>query len=479
MGIAIVIYLNQYPYQPRERDYAYAGSFYAFSIWIGLGVLFIYSLIMKFLNNKLAAVSATIISLLLVPTLMATENWDDHDRSARYSAHDFAYDYLQSCAPNALLFTFGDNDTFPLWYIQEVEGVRTDVRIVNMSLLSTDWYINQMKQKAYDSDPVPFTLNYDQYIQGKRDQVFVFDRIKEYTDIKSIMKFVGSDDPNSTVPVSADLSFHYIPTKKLRLPVDKEKVLSNGTISPENADKIVDNVDWVLNRKSVIKNELMLIDILAANNWERPVYFAVSATKDSYMGLESYFQLEGLAYRLVPIKGSSDEGTIGSVNTDIMYDNLINKFKWGNMKDPSFNMDEYNLRLLSIMKIRSNFARLGIELINEQKIDKAVKVFDKCIEELPDYQVPFDQYMISFVRGYYVCGEFEKGNKVSRKIANKFYDDLNYYLSLEKDFYSNDIDREKNISAQVLNILIEQADSFNQNEFANELRSMIQGISLR
>ncbi len=478
MGIAIVIYLNQSPYQPRERDYAYAGSFYAFSIWIGLGVLFIYKYIKKILDNKLAAISATAVSLLLVPVLMAAQNWDDHDRSARYSAHDFAYDYLQSCKPNALLFTFGDNDTFPLWYIQEVEGVRTDVRIVNMSLLSTDWYINQMKQKAYDSEPVPFTFTFDQYIQGKRDQVFVIDRLKEYTDINRVMDFVGSDDPSTTVPVSADLSFHYIPTKKLRLPVDKAKVLQNGTVSPEHANEIVDNIDWVLNRKSLIKNELMLIDILAANKWERPVYFAVSANQDSYMGLESYFQLEGLAYRLVPIKAKADEGTIGRVDTDILYDNIMNKFKWGNMKDPRFNMDEYNLRLLSIMKIRSNFARLGIELINEQKTDKAVKVFDKCIEELPDFQDPFDQYMISFVRGYYVCGEFEKGNDVSRKIANKFYADLKYYLSLEKDFY-NVVDRERNVASQVINILIEQAESFNQKEFANELRSMVQGVSIR
>ena len=475
MGIAIVVYLNQYPYQPRERDYAYAGSFYAFSIWIGLGVLFIYNLMKKILEHKTAAISASLIALLLVPVLLAAENWDDHDRSARYTARDFAKNYLESCAKNSILFTFGDNDTFPLWYVQEVEGFRTDVRIVNMSLLSTDWYINQMKQKAYDSDPVPFTLTHDKYIQGTRDQVFVIDRIKEYTDIDKIMQFVGDDDDGTTVPVASGAKYHYLPSKMLRLTVDKEKVIRNGTVAPEMADKIVDNVDWILKGNSLFKSDMMLIDILAANNWERPVYFAVSATPNSYLGLESYFQLEGLAYRLVPIKTTTDDRTIGRVNTEVMYDNIINKFEWGNMKDPKFNMDEYNLRLLSIMKIRNSFARLAIDLINETKISKAVDILDKCIEETPHEQVPFDQFMISIIRAYYICDEFEKGNDVSRKVAIKFIDELRYYNSLDNAHFKN-VEREANIAAQVINIIIEQANSFNQNEFADEIRASTQGM---
>jgi len=459
MGIAIVVYLNQYPYQPRERDYAYAGSFYAFSIWIGLGVLFLYSLIKKIIEHKMAAISASVIALLLVPVLLAAENWDDHDRSARYTARDFAKDYLESCAPNSILFTFGDNDTFPLWYVQEVEGFRTDVRIVNMSLLSTDWYINQMKQRAYDSDPVPFTLTNDKYIQGTRDQVFVIDRIKQYTDIDKVIQFVGDDDPSTTVPVASGAMYHYLPTKMLRLTVDKEKVLKNGTVSPELADRIVDNIDWTLKGNSF--------------NWERPVYFAISATPDSYLGLENYFQLEGLAYRLVPIKTITEDRTIGRVNTEAMYDNIMNKFVWGNMKDPRFNMDEYNLRLLNIMKIRNSFSRLAIDLINENKISKAVDILDKCIEETPHEQVPFDQFMISVVRAYYICEEFEKGNDVSRKIAEKFIDDLKYYNSLDRVNFKN-VERQASIASQVISIIIEQANSFNQKEFANEIVALSQ-----
>ncbi|MEA3446820.1 MAG: DUF2723 domain-containing protein, partial [Bacteroidota bacterium] len=471
-GLAIVVYLNQYPYQPRERDYAYAGSFYAFTIWIGLGVLTVIHAFRNILNHSASAVAGTVLCLALVPGLMASENWDDHDRSGRYTALDFAYNYLNSCAPNAILFTFGDNDTFPLWYAQEVEGIRTDVRVVNMSLLSTDWYINQMKSKAYDSEPIPSTLEHHQYIQGTRDQLFMFNKFKKYTDIRKIMEFVGSDNQATKVRVSNDLFMDYLPSKKLRLTVPKEKVLANSTVDPELANQIVDNIDWNLNRRSILKGDMMMIDILASNNWERPIYFAVSAQKNSYNGLHNYFQLEGLAYRLVPIKTKNQDKSIGRVHSGILYDNLMNKFKWGRMKEPDFYMDENNTRLLNIMDVRNNFSRLTMQLIMENKNDSAVAVIDKCLEVLPHNKVAFDQFMISFAKAYYWCGENEKGNELVSTIANKFFDDLDFYLSLDGAYF-NATDRERNVASQVISLLIELAYNYKQNDLAKELQNRI------
>jgi hypothetical protein len=266
-GIAIVIYLNQYPNQPRERDYAYVGSFYAFAIWIGLGVAALYQMLKKFTPSAVSAVIVTLVSLVLVPGIMAKENWDDHDRSGRYTARDFAKNYLDSCAPNAILFTNGDNDTFPLWYVQEVEGYRTDVRVVNLSLLNTDWYVDQMKRKAYDSDPVPFSMTHDQYVQGTRDYVPIIDRFSEAVNIKSIMDFVKSDDPASKVGTQSGEKIDYIPAKNIVIPVDSALVVNNGTVRKSDASKVLNEIKWKLNKNYVLKNELMILDLLATKDW--------------------------------------------------------------------------------------------------------------------------------------------------------------------------------------------------------------------
>ena len=284
-GLAIVVYLNQYPLQPRERDYAYAGSFYAFSIWIGLGLLSIFNFFQKKINTVISAGLATGICLVLVPGVMAKENWDDHDRSNRYIALDYATNYLNSCAPNAILFTNGDNDTFPLWYAQEVEGIRTDVRVVNLSLLNTDWYIDQMKRKAYNSEPVPFGLEHEQYINGVRDVIYINDRIKDYVDIKKVIDFVADDDQRTKLQVGVDEWIDYLPTNKLILPVDKAKVLSSGLVKQKDADQIVPEIRFTLSQKRIMKAELMILDLLANNNWERPVYF-VSTGGDGDIGLD-------------------------------------------------------------------------------------------------------------------------------------------------------------------------------------------------
>jgi hypothetical protein len=305
-GLAIVVYLNQYPNQPRERDYAYAGSFYAYAIWIGLGVLALFNALSKTIGKKPGAILAGLLCLILVPGIMAKENWDDHDRSGRFTARDIAYNYLNSCAPNAILFTNGDNDTFPLWYAQEVEGIRTDIRVVNLMLFNTDWYIDQMKRKAYDSEPLPLSIPKEKYKDGTNGQVFMIERVKEYIPVKQVIDFILNDNEATKIRYDNEM-LDYIPTKMFRIPVDSAAVIANGTVSPDLASQIVKSIDIKINRNYLLKNQVMVLDLLAQNNWERPIYY-VTGGHDDALGLEEYFQLEGFAYRLVPIK---TEGATG------------------------------------------------------------------------------------------------------------------------------------------------------------------------
>jgi hypothetical protein len=271
-GIAIVVYLNQYPDQPRERDYAYAASFYAFTIWIGMGVLALFELLSKATGEKAGAVIAGVLAFAALPVLMGAENRDDHDRSGRYLARDVAFDYLNTCAPQAIIFTNGDNDTFPLWYAQEVEGIRTDVRVCNLMLLNTDWYIDQMKMKAYESEPVAISLPKKLYYDGVNNQVAVFERIKEPATAKEVISFIKSDSDVSKLSMYGE-DIYYIPTRTIRIPVDSAKVIANGTVKPEDADKIVPYIDIKLKGSWIMKSQLMVLDILANNNWDRPIYF--------------------------------------------------------------------------------------------------------------------------------------------------------------------------------------------------------------
>ncbi|MBN1182957.1 MAG: DUF2723 domain-containing protein [Bacteroidales bacterium] len=446
-GLAIVVYLNQTPLQPRERDYAYAGSFYAFAIWIGLGVL---GVISAFKEKQRGVVLTTFIVLLcfaLVPGIMAKENWDDHDRSGRYTARDFAYDYLMSCEPNSILLTNGDNDTFPLWYLQEVEEVRTDVRVVNLMLLNTDWYIDQMRRKAYDSDPVPFSLTEDQYIQGKRDVVYFVPRTEDYVDLKKAIEFVASDDPRTKQLPNYGEEISYFPTKNFILPVDSATVVNNGTVAPELADKIVPEIRFSLNRGHVVKGEFMLLDLLAHNNWERPVYF-VAGGNSGALGLENYFQLEGLAYRLVPINTPSQGfPNYGRIDVDKMYDNFMNKFEWGRMNAPDVYLDHFHVRTISVTLLRNRFARLADALSQQAKYDSAVAVLDKAMDLMPDEKVPYDYHINSIVEAYFNAGALDKATELAKQYSALLDEELDYYFSLKPKFRAT-IDLEVRIALQ-------------------------------
>ena len=465
-GIAIVIYLNQYAYQPRERDYAFAASFYAFAIWIGLGVYSIFDYLSKKIEPKTAAIIATTVCTLLVPTIMAKEGWDDHDRSNRFTALHFAENYLNSCAPNAILFTNGDNDTFPLWYAQEVEGIRTDIRVINLSLLNTDWYIDQAKRKAYNSEPVPFSFTKEQYIQGTRDYV-LFDKSANsqgvYVNVKDAINFVA--DNNNTRMMSNQKMMSYFPTDKFSIAVNKDEVIKNGVVPASLKDSIVDAVNWTMSGYGVQKAQLMQLDLLANFDWKRPVYFAITTGADAYIGLESYFQLEGLAYRLVPMKAHNTDGQEGTVNTAIMYDNIMNKYKWGNMTNPKVYMDETNLRMT--MNFRNIFSRLANALLDEGKKDSAIKVLDRCFEIMPDSKFAYNMFVMPLAESYYKAGQKEKATKILDRLFEINQKELTYYYRFT-GFKARTLDYDKRQSLGLLNRIKDVAERENEKQLSTK-----------
>jgi hypothetical protein len=487
-GIAIVIYLNGTPLQPRERDYAYAGSFYAFAMWIGMGVLSIYEFLRKRKFGGMPAAGVSLVLCLTVPVVMARAEWNDHDRSLRYTSRDFATDYLNSCEKNAIIFTNGDNDTFPLWYAQEVENVRTDVRVVNLSLLNTDWYIDQLKHKYYESEPINISWSSDKYNLGKRDYIPFYDRgIKGSVELKELVDFMGNDDASAKATTNNGEQINYYPTKNLKLTINKDEVLANKVVSPENADKIVTAMEWSVDGNYLMKNDLMILNILANNHWKRPIYFATTVGSDNYLNLEPYFQLEGLAYRIVPIRTDSrSEVAAGRVESKVMYNNVMNKFVYGNMNLESVYLDENNLRMTTNFRI--NFARLAEELLNEGKRDSAVKVLDKCMEVMPDKTVPYNYFMSKIAELYYraagaqksdsiLTGDLElgkknellaKANAISTRLMAIYVDNMNYYISLKGTKYFKLVDMEMNQSLYILQTMAQILRSSNQKELAEK-----------
>jgi tetratricopeptide (TPR) repeat protein len=464
-GFAVVFYLNQYPYQPRERDYAYVASFYAFAIFIGLGVLFLFDFLSKKVNVKMASVTATIIGLI-IPVIMAAEGWDDHDRSKRTMSRDFAVNYLNSCAPNAILFTNGDNDTFPLWYAQEVEGIRTDVRVVNLSLLQTDWYINQMRRAAYESAPVPFTIPAEKYVQSKREVVYIMDKGAGPMSLKKAIDFVVSDDIENKLDYG-NSPLDYVPSKSFYVPVDSAAVMKEKVISVKDTARLAKTIKWSINRQYLTKNDLMVLDLIAHNNWKRPIYFAVTTGSEAYLGLEEYFQLEGLAYRLVPIKNSENEMSQGGrVHTDIMYDNIMNKFAWGGLDKKGVSLDENCTRMASNMRLQ--MATLAGALINKGQKQKAEKVLDVCLEKMPDENVRYDSTLYTIIAGYYQIGNMKKAISLSSKLFDIYENDLKVYKA-QKSIHRVAFNREMEQAKEVMRRLVMLAEQFNQEAHAKDL----------
>jgi hypothetical protein len=448
-GIAIVFYLNQYPHQPRERDYAYAGSFYAYAIWIGLSVMALFDQLRKGIPGKAAAITSTII-LIGVPVLMASENWDDHDRSGRYTTRDFAVNYLNSCRKNGILFTNGDNDTYPLWYAQEVEGIRTDVRVANLSYLRAGWYIEQMARKAYESDPLPLTHSAKQLGKGSRDIVPIANRIKGAVSLEKVINFVANENQRTKMrsPFTRNEKIHYFPTKNFKLQIDSAKVVSNGTVEPEFAEYVVPEMKWKLNRQYFLKDGVTIMDLLATNNWERPIHYAVTVTDSKYYNLGKYLQLEGLSYHLTPLK-MKGEKSAPKVNTDRMYDLFMNKFKWGGIENPDVYLNEDNRRMLT--NFRNNFGRLADALVKEGKYDSAKKVMDYCLKKIDNETIAYEFTVLPFIKNYYRIGEIETANHHLKILLDNLDQEMFYYTNLGNKgaAFSRDIRRNMYIIKQL------------------------------
>jgi hypothetical protein len=463
-GIAIVFYLNQYPNQPRERDYAY--------------VLALFSLLRKISEEKTAATAAGVLCFFAVPFIMGSENWDDHDRSGRYLTRDVAFNYLESCAPGSILFTNGDNDTFPLWYAQEVEGRRTDIRVCNLMLLNTDWYIDQMKSKVYESDPLPVTLPVKRYYDGINNQVYIFEKTKDPVDISTVIDWVNSDNRATKLQVSTNEILDIIPTKTIRIPVDKRKVLETGTVKAEDSSKIVPYIDIKLKGSSIMKSQLIVLDILAHNNWERPIYFVTGYHNDA-LGLEEYFQIEGLAYRLVPIRSENKSWLeYGRVDTEILYDNMMNKFAWGGANDPKVNIDYHHKRTITVIKARQQYAKLAKALSQEGKYEKAAEVIDFCMKSLPLENIPFDPYVPDIIEAYFAAGKNDKALELTKILCEHYYEELDYYLK-QKPYIVSSAEYEIMLAGQNITRVANACMANGNRDLGLEIHNKLDGYSVK
>jgi hypothetical protein len=432
-GVAIIFYLNQYPNQPRERDYAYAGSFYAFSIWIGMGFMFVYEKLKSLAGDKVSLMASFLILVLAGPVLMAFQNWDDHDRSGRYTARDIGANYLNSCAPNSILFTYGDNDSFPLWYVQDVEDVRTDVRVANLSYLQAGWYIEMMRQKAFKSDPMPLSLDNIKYREGVRQQLPVNNRVEKPVGLGEVVQFAGFDDRKYMIDLTGRGDYlNYLPANKFIIEVDPAKVLSNGTVKEYFKDSLIAPLIWEYSESDAFKGDLAIMDLLSTNKWERPVYFSTTVPSSQYKGLEKFFIQEGLAYRVAPVKtGEPEQGEYGAIDPVVMYDNLMNKFKWGNAADPDVYLDENNKRMFS--NFRRIFSSLGKTLLEKGDTARATEVARRGLELVPPEKLPYDYFTIGLAEVLIRAGEKDEGEKILFSVIDLSKEYLEYASALRPE----------------------------------------------
>ncbi len=443
-GIAIQVYTNVRPFEPRERDYSLVGSFYVFALWIGFGVFAIYEKLSRFSKTSLLAPIVSIVCLVAVPGILISQNWDDHDRSKRETAHAMAIQYLESCDPNAIIFTIGDNDTFPLWYAQEIEGIRRDVRVVCTSLFNVDWYIDQMKRKAYESAPIPSSLTHEQYKWGTRDYIIKEVVTEDTLSLNQFLGFITSDDErtkykhvlqqqgyDTSGQRNQDLNANYLPTENVRIPVDKETVLKNGIVKAKDSSLIVPYIDIKIKGAALYKNRLMMLDIIANNNWERPIYFTGGAFGDEdYIWMKDYLQLDGLVYKLVPIKTAVAENNpfdMGRIDTDKMYA-MVTSWDWGNNGDPDMYHDIETRR--NSVTYRGNLARLIEALIQEDKLEKAEEIADLAMAKMPVDMFGFYTLLEPYIGAYYELEATDKARGLYMEVSRKYQESLTYYSTL-------------------------------------------------
>jgi hypothetical protein len=455
-GIALVVYLNPPPTEPRERDYIYVGSFYAFAIWIGLGVLAVIDYLSMVIKNETYKPIIAGVLCLSVPTIMAAQGWNDHDRSERYHSVDSAKNLLNSCAKNAIIFTGGDNDTFPLWYAQEVEGFRTDVRVCNLSLLNTDWYISQMKMKTYESEPLPISLEFENFIQGKNDYIPYVENPngKNGISLPIYLDLIKKDHPAITVQASSGSKIATLPSEVLILPIDTAKVRHMDFIPKGKANLIPSEIVWKIGRGALEKKDLIMLDMISTGNWERPIYFSTTLSNSNYLNLREYMQMEGLAYRLMPFKEAG--ASQGFVNSDIMYDRMMHQMYWRGLDkdkyyDENYRRFPYNARM-SFYRLASQLYEEGVaekanpklagEVPGVDKIAKAKEVVNYCFTIIPDKTIPYDVTSPMFVSILIKCGDVEKALAMSKVMGTRADQELSYYT---KNNIKNDMEIQSNL----------------------------------
>lgn len=446
-GLLVIFYTNPKPFEPRERDYAVVGSFYVFAIWIGLGITALYTYLKEKWQSKSVASVLVILGLLAVPVLMAFQNWDDHDRSNKYTAHLNAQAYLESCDKNAILYTIGDNDTFPLWYLQEVENYRTDIKTVNTSLLATDWYIDQMKRKTYEAAPIPSQLTHEDYKYGSLEVAYHYPDSTIFNDtimyVKDFVNWIQSKKDFTYLQVDEDHKEKIYPTNKLRLPVNKEMVLKTGLVAPQDADSIVSYIDFEIDDNGITKNRIMMLDILANFNWEKPIYFTGGSYDDEeYIWLKDYLQMDGLTYKLVPIKtkytGSPFE--MGRINPEHMYAN-VQKWNWGSINgdiylDSETRKNSVNFRN-ALVRLSNSFAEKGDTL-------KAVEILDLSLDKMPAKTFQGHGMLMDYVDAYYKLGQKNKARSLAKEIIDTNKEMLLYFSRFPDNFFPSIYDELEN-----------------------------------
>lgn len=499
-GLAIIIFLNQPPFEPRERDYASVGSFQTFCIWIGLGVLGLASWVERRMDSSKAAMLSVGVVLLGAPVLMAQQNWDDHDRSGRYLGIDYAKNYLASCAPNAILFCNGDNDTYPLWYAQNVEGIRQDIRIINLALFPTDWYAGSLKRKVYESEAFDMQITMSQLKSGEYDYL-PFSEVPgidpdKYYPLGKVVDFMLNDEVENKVNTRDGLK-NALPTRNFVIPIDKEAIVRNGVVPIKDTGRIVDEITFTYpNGGGIHKGDLALLDLIAQNaknGWKRPIYFTAISGAERTIGLTNYMQLEGLAYRLVPLRNEGPGDRL--LAEDIMYHNIMDEFKWSGMKEKkNFFVDEkasyvpHSMRQ-SMNELARVYAIRYLQASNDttgnrdpnagQYKERALKLLDKSLIEMPESVLPFNRPEVKMNYGitYVDLGEIEKGTKILTEVSQYCVDYGKYYKSQKgskKDYYTQAVGP---YYMQVLNQILRTATENNLKALENKVKADIQELS--
>lgn len=438
-GIAIILYLNQTPYQPRERDYAFTGSFFAFSIWIGFGVLYVFHLFKKWLNEKPSFYLTTIICLTLVPINMLAQNYDDHDRSGRSVARDYAKNILSSCDRNAVLFAYGDNDTFPLWYLQDVEGYRTDVRVINFGLVGFDWNIEQARRKYFDSEPLPLGMPQEKYFEGRREWAYFTGT--GYRPIKEIMDSLASEDKRKKI-IEGEAIYDLAPSADLIIPVDKQNALRSMKIPHSLVDSLTDEVKFSINKSGIMKADIFLLDLLANFNWSRPIHFSFGGGRNAYNGLEPYFYQQGLTYKLLPLKPAPIEYDSSGkeipakipILLDYTSDLLLNSFSSGGLENTGVYADETTLYLYD--GVESAYYDVAKKLIEEKRIKEATKVLQKYLKLFPASTVPPDITTRDILPLLYECKLTTQADELSELIFRRSKDEYLFYHEMDEPHYT-------------------------------------------